>query len=374
MESKEKRVDQIRKNLKDLEIQRRNAQTFLGEKLFSHYDLSPLGQEKLLQGIKRLSREIEGINDTIKEIGEVQENIKILTERKKETVNEIELISKESHQLYENIGKQFFLAYKNGEIDQKSFNDIFSPALVKEERIIQVREDLHELEKTAKEKNFLKMVVDSGKKTVLLGNLSLHQKSLSKEFEKAGERICQEGLLENQKNSGLAAAVEPFLRNKQLINDLTAQKQALEGEVNSFSYRLSELADGKKASAKITELEEKKHRSRNELEEQFHDAAGHYINNPELISAPLVSEEMEKLSALKDSTDQQKKEYEQLTASLEIERLDKKMEDINLRIRTLEDNIKRQQEEIKRHKREITKAQKDKELLEPVAYPKNIEN
>lgn len=369
MQSKEQKIEEVRKGIKDTEKKMLSAEISLGDKLFFNADPALLENNKAYKEAKSLNKEIDRFTEAINSITGNQERIKGLTTKKKEYTAEIDRLEKENHELYESVGKVFYNAFKTGDINENKYQEIFAPALSKEEKIAQVRDDLNDLEKTAKDKNFIKMVMDSGKKTVLLGNLSLQQKALLKDLQKAGERICQEGLVVEEKGVPLSSAVEPFLHNKGLIESLTEQKRLLEEEVELLNQQILDLSEGKKPSQRIEELEERIESLRKDLEIQYRSLTDFALKTLDKNLLSAFSYDMEELAALTESLDNQHKDLERLLAVAEIDRLDKKITDMNLRIRTLEDNIKRQQEEIKRHKREIAKAQKEKETLEPVAFP-----
>lgn len=363
MQSKEQMIEEVRKAIKETEKQYGAAEAVLGSKLFSNADPALLESNKAYNDVKNLNREISQCTGTINLINSNQEKIKDFLNKKKEYSAEIEKLTKENYELYESIGKVFYNAYKSGDIDETKYSEIFTPVSTKEEKISQIRDELNELERSTKDKNFIKMVMDSGKKTVLLGNLSLQQKAMQKDLQKAGEKICLDGLVEAEKGIPLVSAVEPYLKNQETAASLTEQKRLVEGEIEKLNQKILELSEGSKSYAKIEELEAKIEDFRNTLEIQNRNLAQGAVKSLDRKLLSAFSTDLENLDSLKVTLDNQHRELDSLIAALEADRLERKINDMNLRIRSLEDNIKRQQEEIKRHKREISKAQKEMEAL-----------
>jgi hypothetical protein len=56
------------------------------------------------------------------------------------------------------------------------------------------------------------MVMDSGRRTLLQGNLAMQQRLFQKELQKAGQEICSSGLLDEEKGVALGAVARQFLK------------------------------------------------------------------------------------------------------------------------------------------------------------------
>ncbi len=369
MDTKERRIEEIRRSILEYEKNLYTQTVALGEKLFKECDLSHIGSQGAVREAQGFSRELQGYREGIEEIRSSLQRLDAIQAKQREMDSEQDKIGKESEKLHLSIGTAFFASFKKGDIGQGKYKELFGPAMVKEERLLKIRQEIEEEDKGQKERGFLKLVMDSGKKSLLQGNAAMQQRLLQKELQRAGEMICDKGLVEEEKGVPLSAVSRQFLQNRERMDFLESQKTTLEEEYAGLSARLKELIGDRKAAVRIKELEAKIETTRRDLEKNLYAIGEKYLTAPEKVEASTLSGEVDSLNFLQESLSEKRKELERLLAMVEIERLDRKVEDLNLRIRTLEENIRRQQEEIKSHRKEVAKAVKERESLEAIAYP-----
>jgi hypothetical protein len=370
MDTKERRIEEVRRTIAEYEKSLQTQTTQLGCRLFADCDIAPRSLGGIVREAQGYTRDLEGYRASLAEIRGGLEKLDELHGRRRKIEAELDKIEKENAKLYLSIGTAFYSAYRNGEINQIRYKDLFGPAAAKEERLVKIQQDIAESEKSPKERaGFLKMVMDSGRRTLLQGNLAMQQRLFQKELQKAGQEICSSGLLDEEKGVALGAVARQFLENRELAVSLSSQKTSLDEEHAIISGKLRDLVGEKKPAVRIKELEAKTSATQKDLDRIFLAIGEKYLADPEKVNAPALSGDVDSIRYLHESVADKKKELERLLAMVEIDRLDRRVEELNLRIHSLEEAIKRQQEEIKGYRKEVSKSVKERDKLAAIAYP-----
>ena len=262
---------------------------------------------------------------------------KLLAENTRKTAD----IEKRNEEVFEEIGRAAFAAYKNFPDRQGMYGNIFARLEELEGDLQSGRVKIESYEIQIRDGALLTKIRNQGRIAYLKSILALKKRAQAGSFRKTGSEICESEFIDKIQDENFIQAIWPYTENKEQIASLQEQKAKLEEQQEQIWAELKSLGAEKGHEKKVRELEKIIAETEGRLKDSCLSLGLLYRKSP----APALSADEEISVFLQDVArvekmmSRDKKQIKRLEADLEAEEISREMEKTREQIQRLNAEI-----------------------------------
>ena len=313
----------------------------------------------LRESLEKTNREIEENRMLAAEITGLAKELEELENSQKERRQEIRDLTRNNQDLFENIGRAAYQAFRDGELTGEGLEEIFAPIVEQKDKINTYEVKL----KGAPSGNsFFKKLAHRSREVYLKSNQSMGLRSVAKAYQRAGELLSQKSDLAYENIESLNRAYTPFLQGKNSAEVLENSLAKGEARIKELMEELRRRDALKNSRKRVGDLEK-------EREDKEQDRRQQLVGLGETVAAledglGLISQELRDreniLSREEQANQDELARLERARKRLELQGTLKKLEAEKIR---MEDHLKKLQQELSDRKDEIKRVKGELDVL-----------
>ena len=368
MENKERQIKDLKKKIE-----------LAGSAVTVHYEhigeiaFSQNAEKKESSTIGGILNEMAGIDNEINKERERINNILNTVERsdeiealRKSLNQKIRSIEKDNISNYETIGRASYEAFKDGELPEDKYADIFAEIVKLMLKIENAETEKASIEEGAADYGFLGKVKAGARGLYLKNTVSDYYNTLQRHYKKAGEKICHTDLVMNLEAESVKNAVKPVKANLEGIEKLekeeeklTSETEMLQGNLENLGVKNSAVRTVNEIEAAINELYLKRREKQKEAGEVL------FLNKKdELAKIAEIKNIFKDINRENDGIQACRNDIQRLEADIEIERQNREINALNKKINGYEEKISNYNQEAEQLKAKIQQVEKNIKKLE----------
>ncbi|MDA3810980.1 MAG: hypothetical protein PF518_11715 [Spirochaetaceae bacterium] len=354
MDNNQNRIDELKKDIIDNNIDLKQIYQSVGERISSPGVFT--GENEEISGkLKKLTGIDSRISDLDVQIEDLRNSftrIAKISDREKDIGEEYSALDKENRKLFFPIGKAAFIEWKQNPTDELS--KLMTSLKDIEEIIAELDSEIFQLNNNEIKKSILNRIKDKTRITFLSSKKKSRQLAMDNLFKKTGEKLYKKDLsfFENLNDD----SVSTFISNKKEMIKLNDESQNLKSENEKLEKYLKSRFNSNKQQKAEEKLRSEQDFIISERIAELNDL-GSYLykeklgfNDKVMISLFASCDEThEKIIQLND-------EIEKCKAELGIEKLDKEISEMKENIKELQISIEKSNSDIAEFNKEINQA------------------
>lgn len=353
--------ENLEERMRDLETRKETFFLRLGEHAAGQEikDDEPPRVVTLRESLEKVDRELEENQTVIREITDLAKELEELENSQKEKRQEIRDLTRNNQDLYENIGRAAYQAFRDGELTGEGLEEIFAPIMEQKDKINTYEVKL----KGAPSGNsFFNKIAHRSREVFLKSNQSLGLRSVAKAYQRAGEQLVEKKDLAYKELEPLNRAFTPFLQSRNSAEVLEKSLAKGEARVNELMEELRRRDALRNSRKKVLDLEkagEEKREDRRQLLVGLGESVADMEDSLGLISDELLKQK-EALSREEEGNREEQERLERARRRLELQGTLKKLEAEKIR---MEDHLKKLQQDLSDRKDEIKRVKGELDVL-----------
>ena len=200
---------------------------------------------ELLNRAAAIDIEVENEHKRISDILSAVERTDEIDALRKNLKEKIRSIEKDNMSNYETIGRASFEAYKEGELPQDKYSEVFTEIVKLRLRIDEYESELKRLDAAVGSRKLMEKFRDGTRRLYLKNSMAGSYKTLQRQYKKAGEKICHSELVMNLEAESVENALKPFRVNMKGIEKLEKEHEKLSSENEKLRGNLEGLGAGR---------------------------------------------------------------------------------------------------------------------------------
>ena len=242
------------------------------------------------------------------------------------------------------------------------------------EDIENIETDIERIQDQKKQRKFFEKIADTGQTTYLKGVKMIRAKTMPRLYREAGQKLVETNFLETTGNEEIQQAAEPFLQNREKLQELHGKIGNLEEEEKSLESELINLGVDTRAD-KRTE----------ELDRNIADAEAGYAekllaiarkvreNTPEAVAKlPEYQTFLKKVEEKEQQNEQFRENITKLNAAIEVDNCIRQIERMNENISDRKRRIQEHEQEIADLQNRISETEEKKKTYEEIRGPEDL--
>jgi chromosome segregation ATPase len=304
---------------------------------------------------------LDKVRETIDAIGHNIERQQEIRDRLKEQTAEVREIEQENEPIFEAIGEAAFAQYKKNPFIDQRYANIFTEMVRIQDELSETEDEIRRAEAELERKPFFEKIVQRGRLALLRNRHGNKLSAMPGLFREIGRAVCESDFVEAVDSEDLRQTVQPYQRNEQRRRTLEANNRELERELETLGEEMRELTEDAKPERAITKAESEEQLRKDALQEQF-QAIGLAFRDSSAASQPpkSIKPVLDEINELEKANAEKAKLINRLNSAIEVEHLEKSINEMKDTISLHEKQIEESRETISRLESEIESADKKK--------------